>query len=68
MAEQRNSGVPPQPRRIIARHFQNKFVDAVEVITNELPISLSTYLRQLKVLLKLFQKLAVSKGGAFGGF
>ena len=28
----------------------------------------STSLRQLKVLLKLFQKLAVSKGGAFGGF
>ena len=26
------------------------------------------FLRQLKVLLKLFQKLAVSKGRAFGGF
>ena len=32
-------GVPPQSRRGIARHFQNKFVDAIEVITNGLPIS-----------------------------
>jgi hypothetical protein len=34
----------------------------------KLPLSQPASLRQLKVLLKLFQKLAVSKGGAFGGF
>ena len=63
--------MPPQSRRGIARQVslgasEWKLVDTVEVISNELPFSLHTHPRQLKVLLKLFQKLAVSKGGAFG--
>ena len=32
-------GEPPLPRRGIARHFQNKLVDAVEEIPNELRLA-----------------------------
>jgi len=54
--------------------FASLVVSNVNLLTRlkKLPMSYrlanKAFLRQLKVLLKLFQKLAVSKGGAFGGF
>jgi len=46
------------------RHWRDKLFTAVEEFTNEI----RTASRQLKVLLKLFQKLAGSRDGVTRGF